>query len=275
MRAPTGGPIRHWQMRPLALIEENTEFVAECLELWDQGRDTKDISLLVDAAGIYRRSDRSARPRTAPKNGGIAAMPRKRTTAINGRKDRRGTPYATVRASTRHLMEQLGLNQMESGELFDFAGRTSRRYKRGEGKVPLSALKLLAADGERQADQAAGGARLIGLAVRRSIWPSLPPRDQGGHHIEARALVWLALLDRHSSSFWLGHFRSRCRHSPSAVPRAGRQRVVVISRDRWAALLVSRPARPLEDASALGLYVTPDQRSGGSARDQRQLPPSG
>jgi hypothetical protein len=40
-------------------------------------------------------------------------------------------------------MHQLKLDQDECDVLFGFKGRSSRRYKSGDGKVPLSALKLL------------------------------------------------------------------------------------------------------------------------------------
>ena len=46
MRPPIGGPLRYWRMRPHE-IDANIEFVAECLRLWDEGKDTKDISVLV------------------------------------------------------------------------------------------------------------------------------------------------------------------------------------------------------------------------------------
>jgi len=41
------------------------------------------------------------------------------------------------------LMQQIGLNQLETGKLLEFSGRTSRRYKRGEVQVPASTLKLM------------------------------------------------------------------------------------------------------------------------------------
>ena len=68
--------------------------------------------------------------------------PSKKRTQSNGRK-RVTRPYAARAREYEDLMEQIGLNQLETGELFDFAGRTSRRYKRGEGKVPLTALILM------------------------------------------------------------------------------------------------------------------------------------
>jgi hypothetical protein len=46
MRPPIGGPIRRWHM-PRHEIAENVEFVAECVRLWDEGKDTKDISLIM------------------------------------------------------------------------------------------------------------------------------------------------------------------------------------------------------------------------------------
>lgn len=45
LRPPIGGP-RRWQMDRRE-IDENTEFIAECLRLWDEGRDTKDIATLL------------------------------------------------------------------------------------------------------------------------------------------------------------------------------------------------------------------------------------
>ena len=42
-----------------------------------------------------------------------------------------------------YLMHKLGLNQTETAKMFDFSSRTSRRYKRGEVKVPPSTLKLM------------------------------------------------------------------------------------------------------------------------------------
>jgi hypothetical protein len=69
-------------------------------------------------------------------------MPRKKN-VMNGRKQRIVRPYADRAREYEELMEQIGLNQTETGRLLDFAGRTSRRYKRGEGKVPLSALIIL------------------------------------------------------------------------------------------------------------------------------------
>ena len=65
-------------------------------------------------------------------------MPRSK--ALNGRKRK---PYAARAREYEDLMSQLGLNQLETGRMFEYAGRTSRRYKRGEGKVPISTLKLM------------------------------------------------------------------------------------------------------------------------------------
>jgi hypothetical protein len=62
--------------------------------------------------------------------------------ATNGRK-RTVRPYVARAREYEELMGTLGLNQLECGEMFEFAGRTSRRYKRGEGKVPLATLKLM------------------------------------------------------------------------------------------------------------------------------------
>lgn len=61
---------------------------------------------------------------------------------LNGRK-RAVKPYADRAREYQELMQQVGLNQLETGALFEYAGRTSRRYKRGEGKVPITALILL------------------------------------------------------------------------------------------------------------------------------------
>jgi hypothetical protein len=60
---------------------------------------------------------------------------------INGRRRRR--PYAERGREYNELLQLVGLNQLECGRIFEYAGRTSRRYKKGEGKVPLSTLKLL------------------------------------------------------------------------------------------------------------------------------------
>jgi hypothetical protein len=69
---------------------------------------------------------------------------RKRKSVANGRRKRvMRLPYAERAREYQELMEQLGLNPLECGKMFDYAGRTSRRYKRGEGKVPLSTLKLM------------------------------------------------------------------------------------------------------------------------------------
>ncbi len=46
MRAPVPGPIRRWHI-PRQEIGDNAEFIAECVRLWDEGKDTKDISLAV------------------------------------------------------------------------------------------------------------------------------------------------------------------------------------------------------------------------------------
>ena len=68
--------------------------------------------------------------------------PGKKKMTLNGRK-RVVRPYVERAREYEELMEQIGLNQLETGRLFEFAGRTSRRYKRGEGKVPLTALILM------------------------------------------------------------------------------------------------------------------------------------
>lgn len=70
-------------------------------------------------------------------------MPTKRRKLANGRKRVATPPYADRAREYQELMAQVGLNQLETGKLFEYAGRTSRRYKRGEGKVPLTALILL------------------------------------------------------------------------------------------------------------------------------------
>lgn len=70
-------------------------------------------------------------------------MVKKKRPVPNGRKRVARPPYADRAREYRELMEQLGLNQLETGRMFEYAGRTSRRYKRGEGKVPLTALILM------------------------------------------------------------------------------------------------------------------------------------
>lgn len=52
-------------------------------------------------------------------------------------------PYAQRANSYQELMDKIGLNQKEAAAMLGFAYRTSRRYKRGEGKLPLSALILM------------------------------------------------------------------------------------------------------------------------------------
>lgn len=52
-------------------------------------------------------------------------------------------PYVQRARSYEELLDRLGLNQKEASALFGFAHRTSRRYKRGEGKLPQSALILM------------------------------------------------------------------------------------------------------------------------------------
>src|SRR4051794_18042232 len=76
---------------------------------------------------------RPANGSKAPNGAGKRAAPRKRPMR----------PYAQRAREYGELMQKLGLNQLECSELFEFADRTSRRYKRGEGKVPLPALKLM------------------------------------------------------------------------------------------------------------------------------------
>lgn len=77
----------------------------------------------------------------AGRNEMASKMKKKPTT--NGRKKRVVRPYADLAREYQELMDSLGLNQLECGQMFDYAGRTARRYKRGEGKVPLSTLKLM------------------------------------------------------------------------------------------------------------------------------------
>lgn len=86
-------------------------------------------------------------------------MSRKKADGVGGRK--RVRPYTQTARKYQALMQQLELNQRETATMLGFAHRTSRRYKRGEGKVPLSALILmrLMADGvvtKRQVMRAAG-----------------------------------------------------------------------------------------------------------------------
>jgi hypothetical protein len=74
---------------------------------------------------------------------------------------KRVRPYTRTARKYQALMQELELNQRETATMLGFAHRTSRRYKRGEGKVPLSALILmqLLADGivtKQQVMQAAG-----------------------------------------------------------------------------------------------------------------------
>jgi hypothetical protein len=52
-------------------------------------------------------------------------------------------PYVKRAREYQKLMEQLGLNQLETGRMFEYSGRASRRYKRGDGKVPMTALILM------------------------------------------------------------------------------------------------------------------------------------
>jgi len=68
---------------------------------------------------------------------------RKKVTRANGRKRAARRPYAKLAKEYQELMQQLGLNQLETGKLLGYAGRTSRRYKRGEGKTPLAVVKLM------------------------------------------------------------------------------------------------------------------------------------
>jgi hypothetical protein len=87
-------------------------------------------------------------------------MSTKKADGVGGRK-RVVRPYTRTARKYQELMQQLELNQRETAMMLGFAHRTSRRYKRGEGKVPLSALILmrLMADGvvtKRQVMRAAG-----------------------------------------------------------------------------------------------------------------------
>jgi len=52
-------------------------------------------------------------------------------------------PYEKDAREYEELMDQLDLKQSELLDLFGYAGRTSRRYKKGDGKLPLSTLKLM------------------------------------------------------------------------------------------------------------------------------------
>lgn len=61
----------------------------------------------------------------------------------NGRKRAARPPHAKGGREFQALIEEIGLTQKEAGRMFGFASRTSRRYKRGEGKVPISAVKLM------------------------------------------------------------------------------------------------------------------------------------
>lgn len=69
-------------------------------------------------------------------------MPKIKRKTANGRK-RVVKRYLETAREYEELRERLGMTQLETGQLFGFAGRTARRYKRGEGEVPLSALKLM------------------------------------------------------------------------------------------------------------------------------------
>lgn len=63
MRPPNTFPIRGWQMHQHE-IGDNTEFVAECLKLWDTGRDTAEIaSLMFQPEHIVERAVRLGRER--------------------------------------------------------------------------------------------------------------------------------------------------------------------------------------------------------------------
>jgi hypothetical protein len=86
----------------------------------------------------------SSAPFGSAENGaaeGEMIMPRKKTAANGSKRIRK--PYAKRAREYQKLMDQLGLNQLECGRLFDYSGRTSRRFKRGDAKVPLMALMLL------------------------------------------------------------------------------------------------------------------------------------
>src|SRR5262245_43359479 len=69
-------------------------------------------------------------------------VPSRKKKPLDGRKTR-VIPYPEEAREYELLMERIGLNQLETGRLFEFAGRTSRRYKRGEAKVPLPTLILM------------------------------------------------------------------------------------------------------------------------------------
>lgn len=52
-------------------------------------------------------------------------------------------PYVARAREYDTLLEKLEIDEADCEALFDFAPRTSRRYRRGDGKLPLSVLKLL------------------------------------------------------------------------------------------------------------------------------------
>ena len=69
MRPPVRGPDNHWRKKAHLEVED-VAFVAECLRLWDQGRDTKDISLiLLRPEYVVETATRLGRERRR-KNGG-------------------------------------------------------------------------------------------------------------------------------------------------------------------------------------------------------------
>src|SRR3954468_11172908 len=87
--------------------------------------------------------------RSRPQANGGRLMPatttktKARKTANGGGIRARRKLYAVRAYEFDNMVGKLGYTQDEVGELLEFAGRTSRRYKRGEGKVPLSTLILM------------------------------------------------------------------------------------------------------------------------------------
>jgi hypothetical protein len=71
VRPPVRGPDNHWRKTAHREIED-VAFVAECLRLWDQGRDTKDISLIL-LRPEYVVETATRLGRESRKNGGVHA----------------------------------------------------------------------------------------------------------------------------------------------------------------------------------------------------------
>lgn len=63
----------------------------------------------------------------------------RRTTSNGSRK----TLVAAQAREYETLLDKLALNEDDCFALFDYAPRTSRRYRRGDGRVPAPILKLL------------------------------------------------------------------------------------------------------------------------------------